>query len=167
MQIACSCTHSRIARSWLAAYRVSISVRIIHQHGSLYILFGRQINFAHQLLFACRGIFTVCKFSSHRRRACSVHMLLYPLLKTYFLLWLINLDIYNIQNHSHTLRANKMANMLGMVYLCKLANWIPLGKIPIYANDTWTAYSDMAAQVIVESNCSWATAAAFGQVRCW
>jgi hypothetical protein len=48
-----------------------------------------------------------------------------------------------------------MANMLGMVYLCKLANWIPLGKIPIYANDAWTAYSDMAAQVIVESNCSW------------
>jgi len=77
MQIACSCTHSRIAyRSWLAAYRVSISVSIIHQHGSLYILFGRQINFAHTLLFVGRGIFTVCKFSSHRCRACFIHMLL-------------------------------------------------------------------------------------------
>jgi hypothetical protein len=24
-------------------------------------------------------------------------------------------------------------------YLCKLANWIPLGKIPTYANDLWTS----------------------------
>lgn len=62
-------------RSWPAAWFLHICA-LFTAHGSLYIWFGRQINFARaDILFVGTGIFTVCKFAwMQNQQACNIQM---------------------------------------------------------------------------------------------